>query len=296
MTGNKTLDFIIALLACAGFLWWAWSEWKGRQHAKQLSKQRAEAIASGEWGDRAPDIWMARKLGPSLGKAWAAWVAYRESFVFAEELGGWPVVRRIAPDVLLMKAPYIGPRRVQDFSGFKPPALTGLAVGALYWFGYRHIATPEALWQNSITVGVIFGAASYPLWKLARKTRLSIRFDRDGISWKGPDRRKQRVKLEHIHSLEAIPHRWAHEERRKHDNWMRSHPGQSAPVPLFQTASELILHTGPEGRNWLAVAEFCDDLSREHAAGLMTAIAFVAKEAAQEEAERRKKVAEAGPL
>ena len=68
--------------------------------------------------------------------AWAAWVAYRASFLFRDELGGWPVVRRIAPGVMLVKAPYVGPRRVQSYGGWKPPALTGVAVAVLYFFSY----------------------------------------------------------------------------------------------------------------------------------------------------------------
>ena len=37
--------------------------------------------------------------GNRPARAWAAWVAYRASFVFAEDLQGWPVVRHLGPDV-----------------------------------------------------------------------------------------------------------------------------------------------------------------------------------------------------
>jgi hypothetical protein len=233
----------------------------------------------------------------ALKRAWLAWIAYRASFVFAEEFQGWPVVRHTAPGVLLMKAPYIGPRRVQSFSGLKPLALTGLALGALYFFAYRHIATPEALWQNSITVGVILGAASYPLWKLARKTRLVIRFDQGAMSWRGPDRIKRLVKPEEPRSLQVlVPHRWANEERNKHDNWTRSHPGQPGPKPLFQISSEVVMNTGPGGMNWLTVAEFCNDGSGEQAHRLQMAIDYVTDRAAEELTARAREAASSGPL
>jgi hypothetical protein len=44
--------------------------------------------------------WLRRELAA----AWAAWEAYRASFLFVEELQGWPAVRRIKPDVLVMHA------------------------------------------------------------------------------------------------------------------------------------------------------------------------------------------------
>jgi hypothetical protein len=186
---------------------------------------------------------------------------------------------------------------VQDFSGLKPLALTGLAFGALYWFGYRHIATPEALWLNSAIVGVIFGLASYPVWKLARKTRLVIRFDQGAMSWRGPDRKKRLVKPEEPRSLQVlVPHRWANEERSKHDNWMRSHPGQPGPEPLFQISSELVMNTGPGGMNWLTVAEFCNDGSGEQAHRLQMAIDYVTDRAAEELTARAREAASSGPL
>jgi hypothetical protein len=208
-------------------------------------------------------------------------------------------VRHVAPGVLLVKAPYIGPRRVQSFSGWKPPLLTGLGVGALYWFGYRSIATPEALLQNSITVGVIFALVSIPFWKLARKTRLVIRFDHGAMSWTGPDRKKRLVKPEDQRSYEVLaPHRWAAEESRIHENWKRANPGRDSPVPLFQTASELVMNTGWRGENRLTIAEFCEDAAGggELAFRLQRAIEFVSEKAAEELRARAKEAADTGPL
>ena len=238
-------------------------------------------------------LWLQKQFEGKSGKL----ADYVASFPFVEKLQGWPVVRRIAPDVLLMKATYTGPRRVQSYSGFKPPALTGLAVGVVYYFAYGPALsggalTGEALLQNSVFGGVLFGAASYPLWKLVQKTRLVIRFDHGAMSWKGPDRKKYEVKPKEPWSLQVlVPHRWADDERRKHGNWMQSHPRQPGPKPLFQTSSELVMHTGPGGRNWLIVAEFCNDGSGELAQNLKTAIDFVSEELRKELATIEKKEA-----
>ena len=151
--------------------------------------------------------------------------------------------------------------------------------------------------QGVVFSGLFLGAASYPLWKLAHKTRLVIRFDQGEMSWRGPDREKRVVKAEEPRSLQVIaPHRWADEERRKHNNWMQSHPRESAPKPLFQISSELMMHTGPGGRNWLPVAEFCNDASGELAFGLLKAIEFVNDKALEELRTRAQKAASSGPL
>jgi hypothetical protein len=215
--------------------------------------------------------------------AWLAWIAYRSSFVFTEEFQGWPVVRHIAPGVLRMKAPYIGPRRVQSFSGWKPPVLTGLGLAVLYWFVYRHISpTPEDLAGATAGAAVYTCLISIPFWRMARKTRLVVRFDQGAISWRGPDRIKRLVKPEEPRGMQVIPHRWANEERQKHDSWRASHPGQPGPKPLFQISSELVMNTGPGGMNWLTVAEFCNDENREQAFRLQMAIEHVTAAAAEE--------------
>jgi hypothetical protein len=296
MTGNKTLDFIISLLFWAAVLWWAWSSWKDRRHAKQLNKQRAEAIARGEWGDSAPDVWIAKKF-PWLAKAWAAGIAYSSSFVFREELGNWPVVRHAGPGVLLMKAPYIGPRRMQSFGGWKPPVLTGAALGVLNCLRFGLSAKPEDLAWVFAGAAIYGGLLSIPFWWLARKTRLVIRFDHGAVSWRGPDRKKHVVGPEEPRSLQVVvPHRWADEERRIHDNWRQTHPGRGSPKALFQTASELVMHTGRDGRNWRTVAEFCNDLSGEQAHRLQTAIDLVTERAAEERAAGAREAANTGPL
>ena len=65
---------------------------------------------------------------------------------------------------------------------------------------------------------------------------------------------------------------------------------------MFQTSSELILHTGPEGSHWHTVAEFCNDGSGELANRLLRAINVVRRESAKEQAEREKEAVESGPL
>ena len=251
-------------------------------------------------------LWLQKQFDGKSGKL----ADYVGSFLFIKQFQGWPVVRRRAgSDVLVMKAPYIGPRRVQSFSGFKPPALTGLAFAGLYFFAYeKTMGDTEALAQNVVFTGVILGAASYPFWKLARTTRFVIRFNPASpqeasqgavgvMSWRGPDRQKQRVKLEEIYSLQVIaPHRWADEERRKHQNWMQSNPRQPGPKPLFQTASEVTLHTGPEGSHWHTIAEFTDDAHGELANRLKRAIDVVRDFVRIEQAMAQKMVVVVGPL
>jgi len=246
-------------------------------------------------------LWLQKQFNGKSGKL----ADYVGSFLFIEQLQGWPVVRRRAgSDVLVMKAPYIGPRRVQAFSGFQPPALTGLAAGILYYFVYGPAVsggtlTGEGLLESSVFAGVLLGAASYPFWKLPQTTRFVIRFElKDGgvMSWRGPDRKKHRVKLEEIHSLQVIaPHRWADEERRKHQNWMQSHPRQPGPKPLFQASSELTLHTGPEGSHWRTMAEFVNDAHGEQANRLMQAVKVVIDFMRKEQATVKKMVV-VGPL
>jgi hypothetical protein len=76
---------------------------------------------------------------------------------------------------------------------------------------------------------------------------------------------------------------------------MQSHPRQSSPKPLFQTSSELVIHTGPGGSHWRTVAEFRNDGSGEQAHRLHRAIEFVSSKAGEELATREKQAA-AGPL
>jgi len=239
--------------------------------------------------------------------AWAAWVAYRASFVYGAELQGWPVVRRIAPpddagagSHFRMIVRHTGPRRVQDRGGWTGPVMTGVAVGVLYYFAYGPAVSTlrgEGLLQNSVFSGVILALVSIPFWKLAQKTRLVIRFDDGVISWRGPDKQKQQVRPDEPRSLQVlVPHRWANEEARKHANWRQSHGNQPGPKPLFQTSSELILHTGPDGSHWRTVAEFRNDGSGELAHRLQSAIEFVSRKAGEELAAREKQAAAAGPL
>jgi hypothetical protein len=93
-----------------------------------------------------------------------------------------------------------------------------------------------------------------------------------------------------------LPHRWADDERRKHDNWRLDSSRQSSPKPLFQTSSELMLHTGPEGSHWRVVAEFCNDGHGEQAHRLQRAIEFVSAVAKDERAAGEKQAKASGPL
>jgi hypothetical protein len=231
-----------------------------------------------------------RRLNAWLRKqaraAWAAWKAYRASFPFRDVLGSWPVVRRTAPGVLVMKAPYIGPRRVQSFGGWKPPIYTGVALGVLNCLRFGLSAKPEDLAWVFAGAAIYGGLISFPFWRLARKTRLKIRFDHGMISWAEPPAYpmglKHRVPPGEPRALQAIPHRWGPEEARKHADWMRSHPNQGGPKPLFQISSEVIMHTGPGGSHWRTVAEFCNDETRQQAHRLLEAIVYVTDRVAEE--------------
>ena len=151
-----------------------------------------------------------------------------------------------------MLAVHKAPQRTQNQGGLQGPVLTGIGIGALV--AYRFNAQGD---ENFVFGGVLFGLfsglVSIPFWWLANKTWLHIRFDGGAMSWRGPEKqwwrkRRHRAGLEEIHSLQVIaPHRWAAEEARKHDDYARRNPGLSRKKPLFQTLSELILHTGPEG-------------------------------------------------
>jgi hypothetical protein len=241
-------------------------------------------------------LWLQKRFRGKSGKL----ADYVGSFVLIKEFQGWPVVRHVATGALRMIVRHTGPRRVQDRGGWKGPVMTGVAFGVFYYFVYGPAISTlrgEALLQNSFFFGVFLALLSIPFWKLAQKTRLVIRFDDDVMSWRGPDRQRQRVRLEDIYKLQVlVPHRWADEEARKHANWRQSHGSQPGPKPLFQTSSELTLHTGPEGSHWHTVAEFRNDGSGEMSNRLMRAIDVVMRGAAGEQAEREKQAATAGPL
>jgi hypothetical protein len=141
------------------------------------------------------------------------WIAYMTSFVFTEELQGWPVVRHTAPGVWTIRAVHTGPRRVQALSGWKPPVLTGVAFGVFYYFVYGPVGSGgalrgEALLQNSVLMGVIFALISIPLWKLAQKTRFVIRLDHGVLSWRGPDKQKHSIAPDEPRMFQVVlPHR-----------------------------------------------------------------------------------------
>lgn len=241
-------------------------------------------------------LWLQKQFRDKSGKL----ADYVGSFLFIKEFQGWPVVRRIRPGVLRMKAPYFGPRRYQMFGGASRPVWTGVAFAGLSFlvFGQNIPDTGRAL-RDSAIIGAFFALVSVPLWKLPQKTRFVIRFnENEGVmSWRGPDWKKHRIRLEEIYSPRVIaPHRWADEERRKHQNWMQSNPRQPGPNPNFQTSSELILQTGPEGSHWHTIAEFTDDAHGELANRLLRAIQLVIAFVEKEQATATKMVVVVGPL
>jgi hypothetical protein len=209
------------------------------------------------------------------------WIIYRASFVFREELGDWPVVRRPRngmPGDFIIKAPYIGPRRVQALHGWKPPVLTGVALAAL-WYCFWYQPSPPQPNDPPLIVGLafialIFAGLSFPFWRFfARKTRLKIHFIDGAMIWRGPDWTRYEAKPGGGVRLEGVPHRLAAAAQRADDDFMRRNPNAQRPEPLFQTATEvlaLVPHRPP-----MPVAEFCDDLGGAHALRLIKAIMFV---------------------
>jgi hypothetical protein len=238
----------------------------------------------------------AEKNGSWLLKARAAlmrlvaWIEKRQGGrrVFKADLGKWPVVRYPAPGVLVMKAPYTGPRRVQNFGGWKPPVLTGLVLGVLNWLRFRNVlVTPEAMAWSIGGTGIYAALFSIPVWRMARRTRLRIRFIDGSMIWRGPDWKRYVVKPEEERRVEAIEqHRWAAEEARIQAQWQATHPGRGIPKPLFQTSSEVLLVTARGGRGWMPVAEFVNDPGGERALILKNAVDFVTLRAAEEIAAR----------
>jgi hypothetical protein len=233
-------------------------------------------------------------LRNELREARAAWMAYRASFVFRKELGRWPVVRYTGPGRFVMKAPYTGPRRVQNFSGWKAPVYTGAAFGVFDYFvigpvfyGFR----PDVA-ASAVTGGFI-ALMSLPFWRLARKTRFKIRFIDGVMIWRGPDWTRYAINLREEWRVEAVfPHRWTAEEMRKQDQWRATHPGQ-IPQPLFQSASEVLARSARGGLGWMPVAEFINDIGGDRALVLKTAIDFVAEQAGREMAARARAKAQA---
>ena len=269
----------------------AWRAWRGGKENK------GEAAKTGWWQE-----WRAEQREK---REKTARIPVWRSVVLLREFRGWPLVRHTARGHWSMLAVHKAPQRTQNWGGLQGPVITGIAVAVLV--GYRfNVKGDEDYVFAGVSFGLFYGVVSIPFWWVANKTWLVIRFvpakAGDAMVWTGPEKqwwrkRRHRVGLEEIHSLSVIaPHRWADEERRKHDNWRQSHPGQPGPKPLFQTASELILHTGPEGSHWRTVAEFVNDAHGEQANRLMRAIGLVTGFVRTEQAAVRKKVVVAGPL
>jgi hypothetical protein len=235
---------------------------------------------------------------------WASWLEYRASFVFVDELRGWPVVRRLGPGVLSMKAVHTGPRRMQSWGGKAPAVITGVVLAAVIFDSMTPAPhgseTSDQQFVFAIIVGVIGGFISRPVWRrLLTKTRLVIRFDQRGISWTGPDKEKHRVAPQDLAASRMgviLPHRWADDERRKQNDWMNAHRGQRSPKPLFQISSELVMQTGPGNSHWRTVAEFCNDAHGEQAGRLQSAIQLVSVKTGEELAALRRQAAASGPL
>lgn len=212
------------------------------------------------------------RLAAAVARGRARWKAYRDSFVFKEEMHGWPKVRRLAPGKFVLSAPHASPRRMQKYGGWKPPVYTGAALGVLWGLG----ADPGAFWPVAIFSGAIFGFLSIPVWHWIQSARLKIRVDHGTLQWRGPDRRRYTIKPENRHGFEVlVPHRLARAEALAHENFMRSYPRGHRPEPLFQISSELVAQTGLRGTVYAPVAEFYNDLSEEQATRLHAAIGLV---------------------
>lgn len=227
-------------------------------------------------------------------------IGFFRSFVFLRALRFWPIVRHTGRGRWTMIAVHKAPLRTQNRGGLKAPVVTEIAIGiiALNWLdrnGWHDTGWPAAFF------GVVGGLASLPFWFLFSKTWLRIRFRDGAMVWKGPEKqwrkRWHRVAADQPRSLQVlVPHRWAAEEFRKHADYARRHPRELAKKPLFQSASELIMHSGPGGSQWHTVAEFCNDGSGEKAHRLQQAIELVSAAAAEELEERALAVIVEGPL
>jgi hypothetical protein len=295
---------IAPLLPVVVAAWWIerkTNAWGRRRKAARRARRLAIREQAKQEGIGRAATW-AREMANEARFAWQdARAAFEKTIgkrLFKDDLGKWPVVRSTRAGRLVMKAPYIGPRRVQNFGGWKPPVLTGAAVAVLYWLVYRHISpTPEDLAGATAGAAIYCGLFSIPLWRLARKTRLRIRFIDGAMIWRGPDWKRYVVKPGEDRRVEALEqHRWAAEEARIQAQWQATHPGRGIPKPLFQTSSELLLITRRGGRAWMPVAEFVNDLGGERALMLKNAIDFVTENAAEELAARARAEAEAGEL
>jgi hypothetical protein len=190
----------------------------------------------------------------------AQWDAWRSSYVFKRELLGWPKVRHMGPGHFVMRAPHMGPRRMQQYGGWKPSVATGIVLGFLfaYWRSERGAFVPVFIFM-----GAIIGFLSIPFWHWMQRTRLKIHFTDGVISWRGPDRRKYAFKPGEWRDLVTVaPHRFADEESRQHRNFMASYPRGQHPEPIFQISSELVMQVGLSGTVFVPVAEFFDDIER----------------------------------
>jgi len=285
---------IAAILVASWWLDKKWIAWAERRKAARRARweevrQQAET-ARQEGKGRAGAL-----LRGVLQEGWIVWQDAWAAFdglnggrrVFKKNLGRWPVVRYPRPGLLVMKAPYTGPRRVQKFRGWQPPVLTGIALGFLNCLVYGLSAKVEDLEWVFAGAAIYGGLLSIPFWQIAKRTHFfKIRFRDGAMIWREPNWRRRVVRLEEEPRIEAWAHRLGPEEARIAAQWQATHPGRGIPAPLFQTSSELLLMTA--GRPWMTVAEFTNDLGDERALRLKDAIVLVWKAAVEEKAARKR--------
>jgi hypothetical protein len=210
-------------------------------------------------------VWRIRRTWRDTGEAaqagwWEEWKAEQRekrektaripvwrSFVLLQEFRGWPIVRHTAPGHWTMLAVHKAPLRTQNRGGMQGPVITGIGVGVLV--AYRStVQGYEDFGFQGVAYGLYYGIASIPFWWLASKTWLRICWIDGAMIWTGPEKqwrkRRHRVAVNEKRELKVqVPHRWAAEEARKHDDYSRRNPRFSAKKPLFQIASELVMHT-----------------------------------------------------
>ena len=145
-------------------------------------------------------LWLQKRTSGRSGKL----ADYFSSFVFIEELQGWPLVRLPGAGAVRSAgaahraAPLSELRRVETSGDNR--RRHGLPVRA----AVARRGGEDPFWVTALVTGAFFGFLSTPLWRLAIKTRLKIHFIDGVISWRGPDRKKYRVMPEQRRRMEVI--------------------------------------------------------------------------------------------
>lgn len=132
--------WLAAVLAAAAYGVWKLNVWQARTRARLRSwraARRAEEAArpAGRFEQWARKRFAETRFAgqaPKLARMIEGRVnAFDAAFPLRKELRGWPKVLRLAPGHFIMRAPHLAPRRMQTYGGWKPPVLTGVALGFL---------------------------------------------------------------------------------------------------------------------------------------------------------------------